>query len=547
MKSYFRKTNFYRWLFFSMAFLTLTKNAQSSEFDTENLQISHLLLRNSKTKMGIETSEAIWQKSCKNLGDFLKLSGGFYETGMFLNFECGKRSLNISSNEQKELFIKKLSPGWHLIVIEYEDRSEIGVFYKKNDRLQKEAGIILNTNGYLIEMLNLENYARLLAFNLIAQLPYAYRISNEAPPGQLSINHKKHLKNDAQSSYVSSELEKTNNEIAKKFLEDIPPAPELLFYSLRFNKKYRTWESNSLRIAKAETIVEEPDTTKYKSIKPDKAKLIFAHSAEYRSNAFHKSKTLIETFSKRLHKDTSSYYDNFFNQTFMLLAQNISKGYFGLRYGPQILAGNTLLEESSLFSLISEFRGGFLSGVKLYYDKVPEAEISSGAEVETLSWSRILVGYSLGFNFKSFIDRIDFVPKIGSWTYNADLLIYAEDIDDFESKNFSLNNELTIGGEVGVEWQSSMFLFRLWTAIDQAFPSKKSTHSITTRRYGSDLWLIDGPQLTKTFNTSFLLFALFEQVEIARNETNLDVEDEKIIDYINMFTGYVGLGVAISW
>lgn len=230
-----------------------------------------------------------------------------------------------------------------------------------------------------------------------------------------------------------------------------------------------------------------------------------------------------------------------------------ASGYVGLRYGPQILSGDNLLEKTAFLGVIAEVRGGPLEGVRFYYDKLPKRVMEQEGFETSIEWSRFIIGKSFGLKLSRFVDRIDLTPKLGLWNFHTRLPVdHDADGKVTQVGAFDLDRAMSFSLEAGIEWQSPLYTIRPWYSFDGAgLISKFNSKRVTSSRFGLDTYWIAGPKFKMfggQFKTALLGFFMFETIGLANSGTDTTLnEGESEITDLSFNTGYAGLGVAVSW
>ncbi len=235
------------------------------------------------------------------------------------------------------------------------------------------------------------------------------------------------------------------------------------------------------------------------------------------------------------------------------LQATASAGYVGIRYGKQIFPGSALLKKMTFFGLVGEFRSGWFDGLRYYYDKSPEVTAESGFIKEKIAWSRHVIGKSFGLKVSRFVDKIDFVPKIGLWNVNAELgTVKSEDGDYITAGKFHMPIGYSVSLEAGMAWISSWYTIRPWASYDYAgVASKISKKTVTSARGGVDAFWTAGPTVKivgREFHAALLAFAFAEKITlIDHGLTTESTESGESIGTFSLTMAFVGAGIAISW
>lgn len=229
-----------------------------------------------------------------------------------------------------------------------------------------------------------------------------------------------------------------------------------------------------------------------------------------------------------------------------VLLDQVSAGYVGLRFGRVIVdRSNVLLNKVRLFSAVSEARSGPLEGARAYYDFIPTTEATVDGLPQSFGMDRFVFGWGFGFPFPWLIDRIELVPKIGRWNFEAQIAV-ATDAGN-ELRPFSLRSGLSFGLEGGLEIFSSNYLVRGWASRDFSQSIVKALKSnVTSTRAGVDA-LIGGPRFPLfgvEFKLAFLLFLVNDHFTIAGTRP----DDQGGGQYrITIDAPFAGGGLAFTW
>jgi hypothetical protein len=230
-----------------------------------------------------------------------------------------------------------------------------------------------------------------------------------------------------------------------------------------------------------------------------------------------------------------------------LVSGAVASGFLGVRYGHSVTAGQ-VVGKMSIVSALFELRGAPLDGLRLYYDRWPEARESATLGAVSFSGERTVLGWSFGFGPFGPVDRVDVVPKIGRWSIGTKFLVDVG-TDEPTAVDFSVNHALSLGIEGGAEAAVGSTLVRGWLARDFGVnPLEKDGTSVTDTRAGLDAF-VTGPRLGVAgvpFHLSFLAFTFYEIVSLTRNKAP-DGPDEIVVSGIDYNAAYVGGGLALSW
>lgn len=504
-----------------------------------------------------------WKTGCKNLGEALLVSKGPYGMGVFNSFVCdvGQKAVEDPENKIK----------WTLWVYEYEEKlhfrfqralppieEEFDKNVKLFDETQKPktkrdknildvSEVEIPASRWNLFMLEDLTFVDLLAVMLLDSLPIAWRMPT--PDYQ------------RQSLRFPARPLRLTPTPGKKL--DIPEPPEeLMIYSLFLNEKNGLWGSEVIGKARLKGFSKKKKDFKELSLqgitwdlsairkKSRTPKVLWAHSTDGRGRNSERFAAALAKIHKRHHEKWEDEYSTVFNKMQNFLKASTASGYFGFRYGvPAILSDDPLLDNSTLFSMLLEIRGGPLEGARLYADIVPEVKTMQDEQLTDFSWNKITFGKSWGLGLPYVVDRIDIVPKIGIWNFNLSKPTKVE--NHFEVRRFDVKNELSLNLEGGLEWISSWYTIRLWGATDRTFSlGKVKGSAIKSTRYGFDTYWIGAYnfKISKALLKLVIIgYGFTETVNITNpKKKEEDVSDTRIddVEYIQYIWG---LGTGLAW
>ncbi len=227
-------------------------------------------------------------------------------------------------------------------------------------------------------------------------------------------------------------------------------------------------------------------------------------------------------------------------------------GYAGFRYGLSIATKDELLAESSVFGLLVSVKTGWLDGFSLFVDISPRVIYNDPfGNQETIDWQRTVLGY--GFDFEIYDFRFDLTPKIGQWSFNAQLV--PEGLDPEEGTwGLNLNNALAVGYELGVELLVPLVSARAWVGQDGAISiaNKYAGSSVRSLRGGIDAFYTVGELFSvgaRELGLALLGFTFFDYITMTNNKDSLYDEAGEIIGLqeLSYPSSFIGGGVSISW
>ncbi len=221
--------------------------------------------------------------------------------------------------------------------------------------------------------------------------------------------------------------------------------------------------------------------------------------------------------------------------------------YLGLRYGVSVVKPGdaSLARRLSLYGILAEFRGGPLSGARLYYDLLPTARAKVSGETQRIGLRRYLVGWGFGTGPLGFIDNIHLAPKFGRYRVEANLDIREKFEEKPEIQELRIKNGVATGIEADLEWARFFYVLRLWAGADTSRITifGKPKESVTSQRAGLDLFL-KGPGFTtfdRKMSLQYLVFGAKENLSLFSPQKK-DDEAEILVE-----VSFIGAGLSLSW
>jgi hypothetical protein len=482
-------------------------------------------------------SEAVpmdWKKSCKNLGNRLRVGKGPFGFGMFANYSCflGAEKISGKSGDFDWVLEVKIAG------------NEASFIIKNKDRI--EARQALSATVSLVRYLQDPGFCDDIVFGLMRSLP----VLMAAAP---NVQSKGHFGRGISIS------DATNLSSAR-----FEPPPDLILFHLSYNQNLKVWIPEEFGKAtlryydKAKFSQNDGGKSRGRvfwdvslSAAPVKNEPIWAQVKEGRGQLMEESKVnaKIQTAYDLLEVKFGKRKSTLFGSVTSYLVDSAASGYVGARYGRQFLAGDDLLGNSSFWGLLVEIRSGPLEGLRFYYDEVPKitSQVESGETY--LEWSRFTAGMSFGIFPGILIDRIDFVPKIGKWSLSAILPIHTP--DQTLRQEFQVKDRLSLALEAGLEWIGDWYTIRTWASQDQSIVyGNIDTSGVITSRIGLDTYLIAGPSVkisSGKLKTTLLLFSVLESIKLRAAKGPAEESEKFRIDEIDFDSGYAGGGLVISW
>ncbi len=503
-----------------------------------------------------------FKKACSNIGRALTVGKGPWGFGVFGSFSCYNGKRRISG--------KKTRPNWVVEIVDGIKQTQITIYRLGKTKL-KVSSVTMPPSEFTHTFLSDVEFVDLVSYSLMDGMPMGMMVS-------------KSMLTDNPPTFKGRYPRAGRSYRFKHGLPD--PPEELMLYTLDRNVKRGTWDAEVVGTAKVAKLVEPKVVGKKKKKRLKGGKIhyegssslsraaasgaIWAQNSKGPGMASAELGELINDAHLNLSAAAKGgRFDDFMAGDLGSLADmfidSIAGGYLGLRYGLQVIPGDDIQSDTSIFSLLVEIRGGPLKGMRYYYDKVPEVKrtetvVNEFDETETeeetsITWSRHVVGFSWGFGLGDLVDQVTFDPKIGIWTYNSTLISsYAEDGETVASVSiFDLGTTVSVALEVGLEWLSDWYTVRGWYAIDSGVSLVETGGTITSNRFGIDGFFEAGPMFSLfgfPVKTALLAFYFYENVSIESSSVDPDAaleEGEVEITGIEYESGYAGAGVLISW
>lgn len=479
----------------------------------------------------------IWAKACKRLFLSMKAYRGAYGSGFFTSYSCYIDDMLVSG--------KKVSSKWSLNITDKETHVDVNLVF--DDILQAKYRMF--ASPVTLKLLARKSFSKLLGYHLLGQLPMLGLLNDkQIQAGRLVVRR-------------------------APFGAKIKPSRELYLYHLTYNSKVKKWipkvvgtaflrkdknnpkekkkifsKKSALKKKKVKTkpMVWDIKWTHGPPLKKERKKIVWFHSQKLERGLYSR-RQLYDAFDKLYPSFVKR--ESFVEKVNNTTLKNYASSYAGVRYGKQVFSGNEILKDSYFIGVFAESRGGLLNGLQLYYDFAPKTEARVEDKHVELSWSRLNVGYGFSIQTDFFINRLEFMPKIGVWNFDMTLPVYLS-TGSLITKSFKLKNRPCFAFEGRAEILSSWYTLRAWAAYDAALRlGALDLSSIESIRYGIDTFFHSGYKFElfkKPYNMNFMAFVLFESVKLSSSEKGSETEvfSVKEVSYEN---AYLGLGAAISW
>ena len=493
-----------------------------------------------------------WRQACLSLGNSLRSGRGPWGQGIFTSYSCYEGDKFVTG--------AKKTGQWRLEISRLKDQLKLEILSTYSAKPMVLGLLLLKDHQKFYKFFADKEYVDLLAQQLMSQLPAAALLT------------KRSLKGDVLRLRHPLGTRKTPLKHAT------PEAPETLtIFRLAWDQSSGAWSPEVLGEAKRLKIA-KPRMRKGKggeklsggyaifkiepNIKQALAKEpLWAQDSRGPGAATDEATKAVEG----AHVALAEAIDNDSLQEFLdgqpaslgdLLLESAASGYVGARYGMQLIPGDELLAKTSMVSLLAEFRGGPVEGLRYYFDILPttthSVTLADDTTKETsIGWARHVLGYSFAYDPGYLVDRITIDPKIGVWFFDAKLAL-TRNADGVPTQvdSFSLGRTISTSIGLGLEWTSGWYTLRTWAAFDTGYGLSKSGGSITSKRVGVDSYFHVGPTipvLGVPFKTALLAFASFESIELAIDSDKDSESLQPAIGGVNYDGGYAGGGLAISW
>lgn len=497
---------------------------------------------NKKTKV----TRSEWIAGCRLLGSAMTPRNSPWFYGAFDTFSCHFNGKTVYGEKRTSKFsvdIVDAKSGVTLAINQYGN--------SRKDKLVLSKQVLEPTQNFSTFLRDIE-FVDLLALSLSDSLPAAGKLSNNA----------ERLK-DGKLSIVP--VRKGESPEYKYTQADLPP--ELTAFRLDWDSKSSLWRSVVVGKGKLELNSSGGGyyTLDESTLSAVKREPVFLHRSEGPQNAKSRWAVSLKQATKNLDQAVSSGKFGDFLQGIPLnlldsFLSSTASGYFGVKYGLQVLPPEgelgKLLGKTKMISILVEVRSGPLKGLRYYYDKLPEEkakiDMADGTTGEQyIGFSRHIIGYSFGLELSGVIDRITVDPKLGIWTFNARLPASTNENGDITKlEDFNLGRTFSLALEAGIESTSEWYVLRAWAGMDTGFSLLKSGGKVSSYRFGLDAFLTAGPEiplLGASFKTTWILFYVFDRLDIKTKESIELKAGEDAITGVAYDAAYAGAGVAISW
>jgi hypothetical protein len=229
-----------------------------------------------------------------------------------------------------------------------------------------------------------------------------------------------------------------------------------------------------------------------------------------------------------------------------------ANGHVGIRVGAAVGNADSLFRKSKTVGVLAEVRSGPIAGARLYYDSVPLVKDEQAGLKTSLSMNRVMAGYSLGYAIPKYRLRLDATPKLGGWSFDADLPVEIRGVR--ATIPFHVKSRLTLGIDLGAEYVLDVHTVRLWYGKDRLFPIIGSIGGgghVSSSRFGLDYYWANGPKFRlaqRNWLTTALVFVGTDQISAEGSGTGVAADGTEFgASQLNYQSTYAGLGMALSW
>ncbi|MGE0174163.1 MAG: hypothetical protein AB7T49_15305 [Oligoflexales bacterium] len=480
----------------------------ADSFEPEDVEIKLLIEDSEHPEVKKE-----WVKACQRLGDMMQIYSGPWGYGVFKTYSCYLKDKLVAGTPVKTV-------NWRVEVNALKPEIEVIVSHRtKSGRFIEEGKTWIPTHLQFLKIIQDKKVAEVLTLDIMNSLPFARVLK---------------------SSEIEKREFKLEDEIKATAL--VPPDSFLVF-RLRYSEKYNKWIPTPVGEAKSSgppKASKTGQTYEYFIEITEPMDLTASYWLQAKAGRGQDQ----DKITKVLDQNLSRYGISIFDFKDMLL-DTLASGYAGIRYGVPMARGDPLIGQVPLVGILTEVRGGPLSGLRWYWDFTPKVEVLVDDQVSKLKWSRFSFGWSVGLNFEdSFVNRIDVVPKIGLIDFEGTFIAPDTGLGTLPVE-FNLKNQTNLGVEGGIETAAPWFLARIWGSWDKGGILGSKGEYVTFLRGGLDTYW-DLFNLGRTLECSVLVFAVAEKLTVAKEPTVLEDEETKVLG-LSYNQAFLGLGLTVAW
>lgn len=381
---------------------------------------------------------------CQTFGNYFINNQGLWGTGGFDGYSCSK---NISPKTPKTNL-------WRLKIARNHEKSRFEISYYDEISEKSHVQVVYEIDAKLgtLRLIHEERYAKLLAAYLNLRLPFCFKITDSI------------LVAGSQVKLGGSSLE----EIKPKDLE-------LNIFSL--SRKKKLWKTRLLAVGELD-LSGDNVLLVVKEVKGSDSQSGIEGLAHFKRDRKEFSSNVDELLKSRIRLD------------FLGVLTSMRMGYSGFRFASPIGGGSGAFLAASSAGILTELRGGLLSGVRIYYDWVPKVDVKVQTGSESLSMSKLQLGYAYGFPINStIINWFDVMPKLGINSVNYEVNTRA-DFSPPSTYTFKINNAAAVGLELGVERRNEQLTARAWLFSNYSLgvSQLENNNKASILKFGLDLF-----------------------------------------------------------
>ena len=484
----------------------------------------------------------ITAKACKNLGEALLTGRGAWGLGLFSAFGCFHAGATGPDDSPFAGAPAQPNHGWTLKISKKRQSLLLQTYYQGPD--PKVAPVLVETvkaelNQWTADLLGDWSYASILASMVLDSMPASRRFAPLQDP-----------------SVKTLDLPLGSGEPQPSKVLPAMPAPlrhnTMTLFTLSYDAALRKWKPHVVGSAtitgKAPALFWHLTFTSSPERSP-----VFAHSIKGPGTLQKKATKLLAVRQKSLLTDKrSTGYAKIRKGVegavrFQILDTG-DIGYIGARIGRELIDPATaVIPPSTIISVLAEVRKGFASGLRLYVDWVPVHGATANGEKLWVGYYRVLAGYSFGLKIPYVVDRLEIAPKIGGWSVNSRLPVFASpDSEEVLYRPFNLSFALGFGFEASAVWEGPKYILRLWHGRDISNPLTKIAgikRKVLSSRSGIDA-VFKGPPVElfgNKWRLGYLAFGYHESLTFAQKSNEAGSFE------LEFTSSYAGGGLSLSW
>lgn len=447
-------------------------------------------------KETIANTEKSFDEVCESFGRYFISNQGLWGTGGFDGYSCSKK---VSPKRPRTNL-------WRLKISRSHEKSrfEISYYDKISEKSYVQVVYEIDSSLGTLRLMHEERYAKLLAAYLNLRLPFCFKITdyNLAAGSQLKLS--------------GSSLE----EIKPKDLE-------LNIFSL--SRKKELWKTSLLAVGELD-LSDGNVLLAVKEVKGSDSQSGIEGLAHFKKDRKEFAANVDTLLKSRIRLD------------FLGILTSMRMGYSGLRFASPIGGGSGAFLAASSLGILTELRGGVLSGARIYYDWSPKVDVKTQTGSESLSMSRLQLGYAYGFPINSsIINWFDVMPKLGISSVNYVVNTRA-DFSPPATYIFKINNAPALGVELGVERRNEQLTARAWLFGNYSLgvSQLESNNKASIVKLGLDLFRDVGD--FSAVKVAALTFLYRETTTIEK-----DAKADQAASSLRYNSLLAGAGLVLSW